>query len=271
MSAPLATIERMFDSTTVRPSSSRRDPAALAALASLAERTRPLVSSQSRLLPTPAPLAGLLPDGALRRGTTLVIGSANRSSGPEAGGASGERTLALALVSAASASGSWCALLGCGDLGAEAAEGLGLDLTRLAVIPHPGPAWAEATAAMLDGVDLVLLCPPVPPRPAMARRLVARARERRAVLVVLPGRSGWPEGADLHLRIDDSVWQGAEAGVGPLRRRRMTVAATGRRQAVRSVCRHLWLPDTDGSVRTVEAGDEDGLDGGRSVVGSAGA
>ncbi len=215
------------------------DPAALAALALVGERARPVTAGRTRLLPLAPPLAGLLPEGVLRRGTTLVV------DGP---GSAGTFSVALALVSAASAAGSWCALVGHPALGAVAAHDLGIDLGRLAVVPRPGAAWGEVTAALLEGVELVVLCPPFPPRPAMARRLVARARRRGAVLVVTPGRAGWPEPPDLRLRVDEVVWEGAGAGEGYLRRRRMTMTAIGRRSATRPAHRHLWLPAPDGTV-----------------------
>ncbi len=237
-----------------RPGSEReRD---LASLALLAERTRPVSSSQTRLLPVLAPLAGLLPDGALRRGSTLLVtGSAD--------GTDGHVSVALALLAAASAAGSWCALVGVDDLGAVAAHDLGIDLGRLAVVPRPGAAWAEAAAALLGGVDLVVLRPPFPPRPAMARRLVARARERRSVLVIVPGRSGWPDHPDIRLRVDDLHWEGAGAGAGEgyLSGRRMTLTATGRRSASRPRRRHLWMPSPAGTVADATVGPPAGTTG----------
>ena len=116
---------------------------------------------------------------------------------------------------------------------------------------------------MIDGVDLVVLRPPFPPRPAMARRLVARARERRSVLVVVPGRSGWPEHPDVHLRIGDMRWDGRRRRGGIPVRRRMTVTATGRRSSARPRRRHLWLPSATGAV--ADAGQDAG-DAGDAVV-----
>jgi len=221
-------------------------------LALLAERTRPVSSSQTRLLPVLSPLAGLLPDGSLRRGTTIVVSGLTSAGGPDPSG--GGISLAMSLLAAASGAGSWCALVGLPGLGAVAAHDMGLDLDRLPVVPHPGAAWAEVAAALIDGVDLVVLCPPFPPRPVMARRLVARTRERRTVLVVLPGRSGWPEHPDVHLSVSDMHWDGAGTGDGYLQRRRMTVIARGRRSATRPRHHHLWMPSTTGAVEAAGTG-----------------
>ena len=133
-------------------------------LALLAERTRPVSSSQTRLLPVLPPLVDLFPDGSLRRGSTIVV-SGLAVAGGQGGDTGGGISVALALLAAASGGGSWCALVGLPGLGAVAAHDMGVDLARLAMVPHPGPAWAEVTAALIDGIDLVVLCPPFPPRP----------------------------------------------------------------------------------------------------------
>ena len=158
-------------------------------LALLAERARPVSSSQTQLLPVAPPLVDLFPDGSLRRGSTIVVTGLATAGGPRPGGGI---SLALALLAAASGAGCWCALVGLPGLGAVATHDIGIDLARLAVVPRPDAAWAEVTAALIDGVDLVVLCPPFPPRPAMARRLVARTRDRRSVLVVVPGGTDGP-------------------------------------------------------------------------------
>ncbi|HUD15946.1 MAG TPA: hypothetical protein VMQ59_01740, partial [Acidimicrobiales bacterium] len=103
-------------------------PRARESLALLAERTRPVSSSQTRLLPVAPPLCSLFPDGSLRRGSTVVVTGQDGATVPE--GSGGDISVALALVAAASAAGSWCALVGLPGLGAVAAHDLGIDLTR---------------------------------------------------------------------------------------------------------------------------------------------
>jgi hypothetical protein len=189
-------------------------------------------------------LVELFPDGSLRRGSSIVISGLDGTAG-------GSVSLALALMAAVSGTGSWCALVGMAGLGAVAAHDIGVDLTRLAVIPRPGAAWPEVVAVLVGGVDLVVLHPPFPPRPTMAAKVVARVRERRSVLVVAGGRSGWPEPPDIHLSIDSMQWDGAGTGEGYLQRRLVSVSATGRRAAARSRHRRLWMPWTTGAVLDV--------------------
>jgi hypothetical protein len=138
--------------------------------------------------------------------------------------------------------------IGFGDPGVVAMDELGVDLDHLAIVPRPGHNWAGVTATALDGVDIVMLRLPFPARPAMARNLVARARERRAVLIVVAGEKAWPEGPDLLIRVESGQWTGLGEGHGHLRTRRAMVMAVGRRAAARPVRCRLWLPGPDGSV-----------------------
>jgi hypothetical protein len=206
----------------------------------LADRVRPTTPVAGRLLPVPAPLAPLFPDGALRRGTTTTV------CGRPGHGAT---TLALALLAAASQAGSWCAAVGLPDPGVLAAAELGIDLRRVVFVPHPGGGWAEAAGDLLAGVDVVLVRPPGRARQTAARHLSARARERQTALVVLVEQvSAWPEGGDLALSVGAIEWEGVGRGHGHLQRRRAEVRVSGRRSAGRPVERSLWLPAESGVV-----------------------
>ena len=150
-------------------------------LAELARRVRPVsLAGEQRLEVVPA-LSGLMPGGGIRRGSTITV-----ASGP-AGGAT---SLALALLARATVDGSWCAVVGLPDLGLVMAAELGVDLSHLALVPAPEDRWMTVVAALLDGVDVVLLRSPRRVRPPDIRRLAGRARERGAALVVLAGEVG---------------------------------------------------------------------------------
>ena len=189
----------------------------------------------------PEVLVPLFPDGGLRRGSTVAV---------QPGPAPGATTLALALAVAASQAGSWCAAVGLPTLGYVMAAGLGVCLERLALIPDPGPRWPVVAAALIDAVDIVVIRPPGRCRPSDARRLAARARERGAVLV--PVGSGWPEGADLRLRVLAGAWEGLGQGHGHLRTRMALVGAEGRGAAARPRRVQLWLPGPSGTVERYE-------------------
>jgi hypothetical protein len=218
----------------------------------LADRVRPTTPVAGRLLPVPPALAPLFPDGALRRGTTITV------SGLPGHGAT---TLALALLAAASQSGSWCAAVGLADPGVVAAAELGVDLRRVVFVPHPGNGWAEAAGDLLPGVDVVLVHPPGRARQTAARHLTARARERQTALVVLVEHASvWPEGGDLALTVGAVEWEGVGWGHGHLRGRRAEVRVSGRRAAGRVAECSLWLPAGTGAVAAREA-VEDGPEG----------
>jgi hypothetical protein len=162
--------------------------------------------------------------------------------------ASGGVSLALSLVAATTADGAWAAAVGLPWLGLVAAAELGVNLERLALVPAPGDQWPVVAAALLDGMDLLLLGPPGRVRPADGRRLTARAREQGTVLVVLEPAGGrcWPEAPDLRLLIRQATWEGLGVGHGHLRSRRVEVVVTGRRAAARERREVLWLPGPAG-------------------------
>jgi hypothetical protein len=198
------------------------EPAPRERLRELAGRGGAVTLAEDRTLPVAGPLQALLPDAGLRRGSTVsVVGSTS---------------LALQLVAAASAAGSWVAAVGLPALGAVAAAEAGVVLEHLALVPRPGEQWATVTAALLDALDVVVVRPPHRLRQADARKLVARARERGAVLVPL---GPW-EGADMRLEVVSARWHGLGQGDGHLQGCRMEVASTGRRAAARERRAVVW-------------------------------
>jgi hypothetical protein len=203
----------------------------------LAEKARPVAMAGERLLPVLAPLAPLLPDGALRRGSVVST--------------TGSTSLALALLAGASAAGSWCAAVGLPSLGVVAAAEVGIALDRFPLVAAPAnlDEWVWAVGALADAVDVVLARPPGAVREAQARRLAAKARERSAVLVI---RGPWP-GADVRLAVASAAWEGVGQGDGRLRARRVDVVANGRGAAAREKRVALWLPGPDGGVAVHDA------------------
>lgn len=129
-------------------------------------------------------------------------------------------------------------MVGVPALGALAAAESGVALDRLAFVPNPGPEWPTVVAALIDGVDVVVVAVPGQVSASIASRLVARARQRGCVLVPY-GR--W-DGADVTLQVTQGRWEGLGAGRGRLRRREVTVVARGRGAAARPKELTLWMP-----------------------------
>jgi hypothetical protein len=204
--------------------------------AALAELIRPASDTDEaglhRVLPVPPELSGLLPNRGLRRGSTVAVAAGRPAAG------SGGTSLLLALLSAASRAGSWCAVVGVPELGALAAAESGIAVDRLALVPNPGPEWPTVVAALIDGVDVVVVAVPGPVSPSIASRLVARSRQRGSVLMPF-GR--W-DGADVTLQVMHGMWDGLGPGHGRLRRREVTITARGRGAAARPREITLWMP-----------------------------
>ncbi len=210
--------------------------------ATLAAQVRPTSDRRDQILPLVPVLADILPGGGLQRGGVVVVEAADGA------GAGGATTLAFALLSAATTGGAWCAAVGVGDVGILALAELGVELGRLVLVPAPGRRWPEVAAALIDGFDAVVVCPPSRVRPGVARRLAARARERRSALVVLARHGPWPEGPDVRLTVAGGRWQGVGIGHGHLQGRRVDLVATGRRGATRPTRAALWLPGGGGEI-----------------------
>jgi hypothetical protein len=209
-----------------------------AQLAALAERVGPVTLAREHRLGVLEPLTPLLPGGGLRRGSVVAVASTGRGHGATA--------LALALVAGPSAAGSWVAGVGLPSVGLAAAGELGVALGRLVLVAAPERStWPTVVASLVDGFDVVLVDPVRGLRAPDARRLVARARERGAVLVAL---GGWAEAPDVRLEVTSSTWEGMGEGHGRLRARRLVVTAGGRGESARPRRAELWLPGPGGGV-----------------------
>jgi hypothetical protein len=155
----------------------------------------------------------------------------------------------LNLAAGPSRSGSWVVVVGLAELGLAAAAEAGVDLRRLALVDPPEPAkWSVVVAALVGGIDVIVVDGRAPLGVSDGRRLAARVRERGSVLVtVTPGalpvgrrRREWP--ADVTLTVTAGSWEGLGSGHGHLRHRRVRVEAEGRGRASRPRRADLVFP-----------------------------
>ncbi|MBO9556098.1 hypothetical protein [Cellulomonas sp.] len=186
-------------------------------------RPTSLITTERPAMPVPPPLLPLLPDGLRRGATTAVLGSTS---------------LVLTVLAHACAGGSWAAVVGQPTVGLLAAAQAGVALDRLAVVPRPGADAPTVVAALVDGMDVVVVGPEAALTDADRRRLSARARDRGAVLL---STVEWP-GASTVLTVEAGRWTGAGAGDGRLRTHELRVTRSGRGSSAPPVSTDLTLP-----------------------------
>ena len=200
----------------------------------MAAMLRPVALATTRRLPLVDPWCTMVPGGGLRRGSTVIV---------QAPAGSGGLSLALSLLGTASAAGHWVAVVGVDDPGVVAMSDLGVDLRRVLFVPRPRGAWAESTADLLDGVDLLVVRPPARASRPLARRVMDRARERGVVLIVLgESNAPWPLPADLSFTVTATSWRTS----AQLDARYLTVRVAGRGEASRVGEQVVMLPDHRG-------------------------
>ena len=215
----------------------------------LAEPLAAASLSRSRMLPVVEPLVSLLPDGGLVRGKAVACGGVAAMS------------LAGSLAVAATASGSWLAVVGVPTLGLEAAEEFGIPLERVVGVDLPtsddNERWAELVAATFDGFEVVITAVPRRLNAVLARRVQARMQSRQAVMITVgtsslgTAQTRDPFSVDVELHAGEPRGEGVAAGWGHLRGRRVAVSSSGRR-VPRPHRVSLWLPGADGSVHVAE-------------------
>lgn len=182
------------------------------------EHAADVLPASESLLPIPESLADAVP-GGLPRGSVAVL--------------SGAGSLPVSMAAAATASGGHAAIVGLPDFGLLAAQEMGADLSRIAVIPEPGTDPIEVAAVLMDGMDLVLLgLGGRSVSATRARAVVARARQKGCTLLVTRGTwqgSAIRLAARLHGYEITGGRQGAPmAGHGRISRVRLSMCMRGR-------------------------------------------
>jgi hypothetical protein len=229
-----------------------------ARLHATAVRTQAMGLARDRVLPVLAPLAPLLPEGALVRGKVVAC----------TGGAA--VSAALALTAEPTREGSWAGVVGLAGVGLAAAAELGVALERLVLVaaPRGDGEWAEVLAALTDGVDVVVAASPPRLGAGRARRLQARVQARGGVLVLVGADESFAP--DLSLRAEVRGWEGVGAdGSGHLMGRRVALELGGRRLGAPRRA-EVWLPGPDGALAPVATPVVDGRRGAEAPLSRTG-
>jgi hypothetical protein len=155
-------------------------------------------------------------------------------------------SLAVALMAGPSTDGAWCGVVGTAELGLEAAAAAGVELRRTILVPDPGEAWLEVTAALIDVLGVVVLRAPARVAPQDVSRISARLRQRGGVLIAY---GDWPR-SEARLSMRDVEWVGLGRGHGHLQARCATIEV--QRGTAPARRRRLWMPDAAQVIRRAD-------------------
>lgn len=191
--------------------------------------------SREETLPAPGSLKEVFPQG-IRRGSTISVASTS---------------LMLLLLSSSTQAGSWAAIVGFPNVGVVAAKELGVELKRCAFIPYFTENSApKVVAALIDAVDFVVVHRVSGIHVADARRLIARARERKCVLIL--SKTSWQNVTPLTLKVTSSSWERTANGRGRLKGRWVDVTVSGRGAMSRPLQSSLWIGEGEGTQKTLQ-------------------
>lgn len=201
----------------------------------LSERTQPAG------LELPHQLAPLMDAGVIASGSVFSLRATP-----------GRTSLLLQLLMGATQRGHWCAVVGIPQLGLLAANESGVDLARLAILPHVDSGWLQVLGTLLSAVDFVVLHPPARCSAAQANRFSALARQHSAVLAIYEStndRARWPTQPDFSFATTSVTWSGLTDGHGALDSYCFTVQAKGRRlPSARQAIVRITRPNLTGTT-----------------------
>jgi hypothetical protein len=172
----------------------------------------------------PDPLPGLLPGGVLPAGAAVVV--------------SGSAGL-LGWLLGATQRAAWLAVVGWPELGIVALVEAGVDLERVVTVPEVSGQAPAVLAALIGGVDLVVVGAGVRVAGAEQRRLLARARKHGTTIL---SPQAW-QGAIVRLEVEDATRGGLDRGDGYLRQARLAV----RRQSAADGAGRWFTVERDGN------------------------
>lgn len=188
-----------------------------------------LVGDQGRSFGARA-VSALIPSNFQLRGSTIGIGGV------------GATSLALALVAQPVREGAFLGIVvaRADEFGLEACVDFDLPLRRVVQfeIAH-ATSWGSILDAIINGFDAVIIADRLPISSRLYRKLAARNREHKSVLIRV---GGWPETPDLSFTSDSSSWLGLGEGHGVLRSRQVSVRVGGRRHPGPDRVHRLMLP-----------------------------